>query len=135
MRAKEILGALILIPLFAAAAGPSVYEQFSQKITQLEEKLHQEKSLDRRYEAFLATHAELVKLRKNNPRQNEVDELSMSLFLDTLQDLPPKKKFDSKKCSSYQKKSKTMMASRDKEQGDDPMVTRAWKLLDSLCVK
>lgn len=121
--------------LGSLAEAASVYEQFEQKISELETRLKAEKKVTTRYDLFLATHANLLQLRKANPRQDELDEISMSFFLDTLADLPTKKKFEPKKCADYEKKAKTMMSSR-KAGGEDaaePMVTRALGVVRLIC--
>lgn len=135
MHPAKILGALALIASFSAHAAEKVpvITQFEQQITALEANLAKEKNIAKRYDLFLATHDSLVKLRKSNPRQPEPDELSMSFFLDTLNDFPAKKNFQAKNCSVYVKKSKTMMANRNTEEGEDPMVARAFKLAEAIC--
>ena len=140
MHAKEILIALVL-PLFAMAAekksAAPVYEQFTQGIDRLEASLKAEADVRKRYDLFLQSHAELTKLRKDNPRQNEIDELSMSSFFDALLSLPAKSKFDPKKCEAYGKESRRQMAKPKSEDatGDDPLVLRAWQIIDLICRK
>lgn len=133
MHAVKILSFMILVASSCAFGAEAPLVQFEHRISELETKLNAETKIEKRYELFLAAHEDLVKIRKDTPPGNEVDTLAMSMFLDTLADFPAKKNFQPKKCASYLKKSKTMMASRDKEASEDPMVARAFKVGGEVC--
>ncbi|MGZ3695841.1 MAG: hypothetical protein ACXWQO_17250 [Bdellovibrionota bacterium] len=138
MHATKILGAIIislgcaLVAVAATAPAPAdKFEKFELKVHALEILLKAEADISKRYDQFLKTHKDLVAL-KNGPRGAETDELSMSLFLDALKDLPAKKKFSAKKCPEYIQKSKTMMTgSQGKEQ--DPWATRGIQMVEIVC--
>lgn len=134
MHAAKILGALALSAGVALAAPvkPGKFERFESKIEELEKKLGAEKDISKRYGIFLSAHKELTAVKREK-RGDESEELSMSLFLDSLDEMPIGKKFDAKKCAEYAQRSQTMMANRDPDQGEDPMVYRGLKIIGMVC--
>ena len=124
---------LFFNPILEAKEKVEVYKIFRQKISGLEQKIAQEKDINKRYWAFLDSYQDLRKLRKANPRQTEVEEISMGLFFDTFGDLPVKKDFKKEKCPEYKKQSRTMMRSHDPENPEDPLVVRGLKIIEAIC--
>lgn len=133
MHPRQILAALILPVMAVAAPNPTIYAQFKSKVTELEQSVAAEKTPEKRIAVLLAGNKALAELRKGKPRQEETEELSMSLFLSAFADLPSAKKFDPKKCPEYTRTSRSMMVSRDPSNPDDPMLSRALDLINKVC--
>ena len=109
-----------------------VYLEFQNKVTLLEAELKNEKSSFQKYKIFLKSFKELGKIRKDNPRQKEEQEIEMSLFMDTLLPLPGAKDFNPKNCPEYIKNAKSAMKAYNKEE-KEPSVERAIALVQLIC--
>jgi hypothetical protein len=109
-----------------------VYLEFQNKVTQLEVELKNEKSSLQKHKVFLKSFKELGKLRKDNPRQKEENEIEMSLFMETLLPLPGATVFNPKNCPDYIKNTKSAMKTYNKEE-KEPSVERAIALVQLIC--
>jgi hypothetical protein len=75
---------------------------------------------------------DLKTTRKSAARGDETDEISMTLFMDSFNDLPSPDKFDAKDCPKYRHNFNTMMKARNPEQ-DDLWIERAERFWKQLC--
>lgn len=134
---------VIVGPIICGAAGEkvspaelksskvNVIKVFEKRVVDLEAELKQEKETSKRFDLFLRAYSELAELRAKNPRQKEEDEINMSLFMDTLNYLPERKLFDSKKCNDYKKKVRSMSQSYQAE--NEVFIEKALRIVDLIC--
>lgn len=130
---RALVSVFIALPLSGGAATKvDVFKEFNAKIQLLEKNLAQEKNINKRYDAFLKTFKELSELRKENPRQEEDKEISMSFFMDALAPLPGKTEFQAKKCAEYLQQVESAAKAYEESQKDE-FSTRAVKITKLIC--
>jgi hypothetical protein len=111
-----------------------VFGEFNKEVDSLTKTVGSEKDKDKRFSLYLKSRDKITAMRKKNPRQAETQELSMSMFMDTMAFMPENAKgFKAKDCNQYKAKAHSGMQSYASDAPAEPYVEKAFKLIDSIC--
>jgi hypothetical protein len=133
MFTKKLLGVIGIFStfLFSNFTLAGDFISFEKKVSELERAVG-EMNFETRYKEFIKIRKELNQLKKEGKRDSEENELSMSLFIETLSDFPLKR-ISKMKCSEIQKASQAMNRTSTEEAEENAFLLRAVKLSSNLC--
>lgn len=116
----------------AAAKKSAAMPAFLARLAEGEKQMGQAKMPGAKITLIQKMLTEMKTIRKQAVRGDESDELSMSLFMDSFNELPRPEKFRIKDCPQYRHQFVLSMKAKNPDE-NDPLVLRAEKFWESLC--